>query len=123
VSPLTRQLSPALVFEPLIDSPLAVLCARGHPFANRNDVSISERLQEDILDLPSRWWDRDLFDDLVARGERNRDIHLEIDEWFGLLWMVHRGVGSVTAPSPVSMLSCSTSCPHRFATHPSGRSE
>jgi DNA-binding transcriptional LysR family regulator len=98
VSPLTRQPPSPLRFEPLVDSPLAVLCPRGHPFAARKDVSLDDLLQEDIIDLARGWWDRDLFDRAVADDDQHREIHIEIDEWFGLLSMIQRGVGVSYGP-------------------------
>lgn len=98
VSPLTRRPPPPLQFEPLVDSPLAVLCPRGHPFAGRKAVSLDDLLKEDIIDLPRGWWARDLFDRAVSDDDRRREIHLEIDEWFGLLSMIQRGVGVSYGP-------------------------
>jgi DNA-binding transcriptional LysR family regulator len=98
VSPLTHQSSPAVQFDPLIESPLVLICRRDHPLGRRRQVRLDEVLKQEVLDLPPGWWVRDLFDRMLADNDLDRQVHIEIDEWFGLQCMVDRGIGVSYGP-------------------------
>jgi DNA-binding transcriptional LysR family regulator len=99
VTPMTRH-APKLRFEPLIDAPLTLICHRDHPLAQRESVTLRDILEQEIIDLPKGWWVRDLFDRAVTDDDQSRQVHIEIDEWFGMLCMVERGIGVSYGPAP-----------------------
>jgi DNA-binding transcriptional LysR family regulator len=98
VTPLTHRTSPALRFEPVLSTPLAVACPAGHRLSGAHDVDVKELLDEPIIDLPPGWWARDLFDRMLEERNLHRQVRLEVNEWFGLLTMVERGVGISYGP-------------------------
>jgi DNA-binding transcriptional LysR family regulator len=98
VTPLTHRTSPALRFEPVLSTPLAVACPAGHRLSGAHDVDVRELLDEPIIDLPSGWWVRDLFDHMLEERNLHRQVRLEVNEWFGALTMVERGVGISYGP-------------------------
>jgi DNA-binding transcriptional LysR family regulator len=98
VTPLTHQASPALRFEPMLSTPLAVACPAGHRLSGAHDVDVSDLLGEPIIDLPPGWWVRDLFDRMLAERDLRREVRLEVNEWYGLLTMVQRGLGISYGP-------------------------
>jgi DNA-binding transcriptional LysR family regulator len=98
ITPLTRRTRPAVRFEPLLGTPLAVVCPAEHRLAGARDVDVRELLDEPIIDFPRGWSIRDLFDRLVEGREQRREVRLEVNEWFGVLAMVQRGVGISYGP-------------------------
>jgi DNA-binding transcriptional LysR family regulator len=98
ITPLTHRTRPALRFEPLVSTPLVILCSADHPLAGALDVDPGEVAQEQVIDLPRGWWIRDLFDRLVAERGIHRQVRLEVNEWFGVLTMVQRGLGITYGP-------------------------
>jgi DNA-binding transcriptional LysR family regulator len=98
ITPRTARTSPALRFEPLMRTPLVVICPTDHRLAGARDLDPSELVDEPIIDLPRDWWARELFDGVLhARGLRRR-VRLEINEWLALLTMVQRGMGISYGP-------------------------
>jgi DNA-binding transcriptional LysR family regulator len=98
ITPLTHRTSPALSFEPVLSTPVGVLCPAGHRLDGAHDVDVRDLLDEELIDLARGWWVRELFDHLLkARGVR-RQVRLEVDEWFGVLTMVQRGLGVSYGP-------------------------
>jgi DNA-binding transcriptional LysR family regulator len=93
VTPLTGAMPHGVSFEPLLTTPLVLLCPKDHRLAGRRDVAPSEVVEEQIIDLPRSWWVREIFDALVAREDGFRGVTLEVNEWWGALTMVERGVG------------------------------
>jgi DNA-binding transcriptional LysR family regulator len=98
ITPLTHRTGPALKFEPLVSTPLVIICPADHRLAGAHDVDPGELAREQVIDLPRGWWIRDLLDRLMAERSISRDVRLEVDEWFGVLTMVHRGLGITYGP-------------------------
>ncbi|MGY1738641.1 LysR family transcriptional regulator substrate-binding protein [Geodermatophilus sp. SYSU D00684] len=98
VTPLTHLAGPALRFEPLAGTPVAIVCPAGQRLAGALDVDPGEVADEPVIDLPRGWWVRDLFDRLMADRDIPRQVRLEADEWFGVLTMVQRGLGTTSGP-------------------------
>jgi DNA-binding transcriptional LysR family regulator len=98
ITPLTHRTSPALIFEPVVSTPLALACPPGHGLGGAQDVEVQDLLDEPIIDLPRGWWARDLFDSMLEERDLRRQVRLEVDEWFGVLAMVQRGLGVAYGP-------------------------
>jgi DNA-binding transcriptional LysR family regulator len=98
LTPLTHRTSPALRFEPVLSTPLALACPAGHRLSGAHDVDMRELIDEPIIDLPPGWWARDLFDHMLEERDLSRQVRLEVNEWFGLLTLVERGVGMSYGP-------------------------
>jgi DNA-binding transcriptional LysR family regulator len=98
LTPLTHRTTPALRFEPVLSTPLALACPTGHRLSGAHDVDVRELLDEPIIDLPPGWWARDLFDHMLEERDLSRQVRLEVNEWFGLLTLVERGVGISYGP-------------------------
>ena len=98
ITPLTHRTSPALRFEPLLSTPLAVVCPARHRLGGARDLDVRELLDEPIIDFPRGWWIRELFDHMIEERNQRRDVRLEVNEWWGVLAMVQRGVGISYGP-------------------------
>jgi DNA-binding transcriptional LysR family regulator len=88
----------SLRFEPLVSGPLVVVCPAGHRLAGARDVHPRELVDESIIELPHGWRSRELFDQLFEEHGLQRQIRLEVDDWFRVLTMVQRGVGISYGP-------------------------
>jgi DNA-binding transcriptional LysR family regulator len=98
ITPLTRRTTPPLSFEPVLRTPLGVLCPAGHRLDGAHDVDVRDLLDEEVIDLARGWWVRELFDRLLKARGVHRQVRLEVDEWFGVLTMVQRGLGISYGP-------------------------
>ena len=98
VTPLTHRTTPALRFDPLLSTPLVLLCPPGHRLAGARGVDLGDVVDEPFIDLPRGWWVRELLDRMFAERDLPRRVRLEVDEWFGVLTMVRRGVGIACGP-------------------------
>jgi DNA-binding transcriptional LysR family regulator len=98
ITPQTTRATPAVRFEPLLTTPVVVLCSADHRLAGRRDVDAQELLGERIIDLPAGWWARELFDGLLSAKGLTRHVEVEVNEWFGVLTMVRRGIGISYGP-------------------------
>ena len=98
ITPLTHRTRPALRFEPLVSTPVVIFCPAGHPLAGALEVDPAEVPREQVIHLPRGWWIRDLFDRLMAERGIPRQVRLEVNEWFGVLTMVERGLGITYGP-------------------------
>jgi DNA-binding transcriptional LysR family regulator len=98
LTPLTHRTTPALRIEPVVTTPLVVACPADHRLAGARGVDLREVLDEMIIDLPRGWWIRDLFDRMVEERDLARRVRMEVNEWFGALTMVERGVGVCYGP-------------------------
>jgi DNA-binding transcriptional LysR family regulator len=98
ITPLTHRTSPALHFEPLLSTPLVVVCPKGHRLGGMRDLDVRELLGEPIIDFPRGWWIRELFDRMLGERHQRREVRLEVNEWGGVLAMVQRGVGISYGP-------------------------
>jgi DNA-binding transcriptional LysR family regulator len=93
VTPRMHRMSRALRFEPLVSSPLALLCPAGHRLAGARDVDPRDVVDESIIDLPRGWQSRDLFDSVLEGQGLRRRVRLEIQDWLTVLSLVQRGTG------------------------------
>jgi DNA-binding transcriptional LysR family regulator len=98
ISPRSRRMSTALRFDPLVSTPLAVVCPVGHPLAGARDLDLAAVIEEPIIDLPKGWHARELFDEVLERDGLQRRVRLEVNDWLALLSMVQRGVGIAYGP-------------------------
>jgi DNA-binding transcriptional LysR family regulator len=87
-----------LRFEPLVSTPLVVICPAGHRLAGARDLTPAEVVDEPIIDLPRGWRARELFDDLMAAEGLRRQVGFEINDWLGVLTTVQRGMGISYGP-------------------------
>ncbi|GAB3308360.1 LysR substrate-binding domain-containing protein [Geodermatophilus aquaeductus] len=98
ITPLTHRTTPALRFDPLLSTPLVLLCPPTHRLAGARDVDLGDVVDEKLIDLPRGWWVRELFDRMFAERGLPRRVRLEVDEWFGVLTLVRRGMGIACGP-------------------------
>jgi DNA-binding transcriptional LysR family regulator len=98
ITPRGDQGSPGLRFEPLISTDVVLVCPSGHRLAGARDVDPREIVEESIVDLPPGWRTRELFDRMLAERRLQRQVRLEVDDWFGILTMVQRGLGIAYGP-------------------------
>jgi DNA-binding transcriptional LysR family regulator len=98
VTPLTGRATPALRFEPIMTTPVALLVPRGHRLAGARDVTPRDLVDEVVIHLPRGWWARELFDQVLRTHDCRLPVRLEVNEWFGMLTMVERGVGVSYGP-------------------------
>lgn len=89
---------PALTFRPLVSAPLVIACPADHRLAGARDLDPQDLVGESIIELPDGWRSRELFDEWFAGAGLQRHIRLEIDDWFGVLTMVQRGMGLSYGP-------------------------
>jgi DNA-binding transcriptional LysR family regulator len=85
-------------FEPLVSTPLVLICPEGHRLAGAREVDVVEVVDEPIIDMPRGWVIRDLFDRLLQERETQRRVKLEIDDWLTVLCMVQHGTGLAYGP-------------------------
>jgi DNA-binding transcriptional LysR family regulator len=98
ITPRTERMSSALRFEPLVSTPLVIVCPASHRWAGARDLDPAEVIAEPIIDLPRGWQARELFDGVMESKGLQRRVGLEINDWLGLLTMVQRGVGISYGP-------------------------
>jgi DNA-binding transcriptional LysR family regulator len=98
ITPLTHRTTPTLRFDPILSTPLVLFCPPAHRLAGARGVELGDVVDEPLIDLPRGWWVRELFDRMFAERKLPRRVRLEIDEWFGVLTMVRRGMGIACGP-------------------------
>jgi DNA-binding transcriptional LysR family regulator len=98
IAPRVDGMSAGLRFEPLISVDLVLVCPAGHRLAGCRDVEPTELVDEAIIDLPYGWRSRELFDRVFAERGLQRQVTLEVDDWYGILSMVQRGLGISYGP-------------------------
>jgi DNA-binding transcriptional LysR family regulator len=98
ITPLTHPTRAVLRFEPLLSTPLVVVCPARHRLSGAHDLDVGELVGEPIIDFPRGWWVRELFDHLLEDRNQRREVRLEVNEWWGVLAMVRRGVGISYGP-------------------------
>lgn len=98
ITPMTHRPSTAVQFEPLFSTPLVLFCPRDHRLAGAHDVDVEDVLDEPIIDLPREWFIRTLFDGMCEERSLRRRVRLEMNEWFGVITMVRRGMGISYGP-------------------------
>jgi DNA-binding transcriptional LysR family regulator len=98
ITPRVERTSAALRFTPLVSSPLVLVCPAGHRLAGARDVDPHDLVNESIIELPLGWRSRELFDQTFENHGLQRQIRLEVHDWFSVLTMVRRGVGISYGP-------------------------
>ena len=98
ITPRVERTSAALRFTPLVSSPLVLVCPAGHRLAGARDLHPRDLLDESIIELPLGWRSRELFDQAFENHRLQRQIRLEVHDWFSVLTMVQRGVGLSYGP-------------------------
>jgi DNA-binding transcriptional LysR family regulator len=98
ITPRIDQMSAGLRFEPLISADLVVVCPAGHRLAGCRDVEPADLVDEAIIDLPCGWRTRELFDRMFLERGLQRQVTLEVDDWYGIVSMVQRGLGISYGP-------------------------
>jgi DNA-binding transcriptional LysR family regulator len=88
----------SLRFEPLVSTPLVLICPAGHRLAGARDLDLAEVVDEPIIDLPRGWVAREMFDRLLEEQGEQRRVNLEINDWLAVLTMVQRGMGISYGP-------------------------
>jgi DNA-binding transcriptional LysR family regulator len=98
ITPRVDGTGPGLHFEPLVSTPVVLVCPADHRLAGARDVDPTEVVDEPVIDLPRGWRARELFDRLMEEQGVQRRVGLEIDDWLTLLTMVQRGTGISYGP-------------------------
>jgi DNA-binding transcriptional LysR family regulator len=98
ITPRTHRMSSTVRFEPLIRTPLVVICPTGHRLAGARDLTPTDVIDEPIIDLPRAWRSRELFDGFLGEEGLRRRVRLEINDWLAVLTMVQRGMGIAYGP-------------------------
>ncbi|MCU1667499.1 MAG: Transcriptional regulator, LysR-family [Blastococcus sp.] len=98
VTPRVERTSAALRFQPLVSAPIVIACPAGHRLAGAREVRPRDLAEESIIELPDGWRSRELFDQLFEDHGLQRQIRLEVDDWFSVLSMVQRGMGISYGP-------------------------
>jgi DNA-binding transcriptional LysR family regulator len=98
VTPRVERTSAALRFRPLVSSPIVIVCPTGHRLAAAREVDPHDLVEESIIELPDGWRSRELFDQLFEEHGLQRQIRLEVNDWFNVLSMVQRGMGISYGP-------------------------
>jgi DNA-binding transcriptional LysR family regulator len=93
VTPRVDRAGSAFRFQPLVSSPLTLICPADHRLAGARDVDPRDVIDESIIDLPRGWQFRDLFDQVMAERGPTRQVTLEVQDWLGVLALVQRGTG------------------------------
>jgi DNA-binding transcriptional LysR family regulator len=75
-----------------------LVCPAGHRLAGAREVDPRDLVEESIIELPDGWRSRELFDQLFEEHGLQRQVRLEVDDWFSVLTMVQRGVGISYGP-------------------------
>jgi DNA-binding transcriptional LysR family regulator len=98
ITPRIHGMNSALRFEPLVSTPLVLICPAGHRLAGARDLDLADVVDEPIIDLPRGWVARELFDRLLEEQGEQRRVRLEINDWLAVLTMVQRGTGISYGP-------------------------
>jgi DNA-binding transcriptional LysR family regulator len=98
ITPRVPGSGPGLRFQPLVRTPLVLICPTGHRLAGARDVDLADVVDEPIIDLPRGWVARDLFDRFLEERDVQRRVKLEINDWLTVLTMVQRGTGIAYGP-------------------------
>jgi len=93
VAPRVEPMASTVRFEPLVSTPLAVICPRDHRLAGARDVDPRDLVDENIIDLSRAWLSRQLFDTLLQECGVQRKIRLEVHDFLAVPPMVQGGVG------------------------------
>jgi DNA-binding transcriptional LysR family regulator len=98
ITPRIDGTSPTLRFQPLVGTPLVLVCPAGHRLAGAQNVDAAEVVDECLIDLPRGWRARELFDRLLEEQGVDRRVGVEINDWLAVLTMVQRGTGISYGP-------------------------
>ncbi|MGZ4617265.1 MAG: LysR family transcriptional regulator [Frankiaceae bacterium] len=98
VTPRVARANAPLRFEPLVSSPLVIVCPLNHRLAGAREVDPHDLVNESIIEVPVSWRSRELLDDWCQAQSVHRQTRLEINDWVSVLNMVQRGVGISYGP-------------------------
>jgi DNA-binding transcriptional LysR family regulator len=98
IAPRPDRTGSALRFEPLLSTPVVLICPTDHRLAGLEDLDVREVIDEPIIDLPRGWPARDLFDRMLEDLSSRRSVRLEVGSWMEVLSMVQRRVGIAYGP-------------------------
>lgn len=82
----------------LDSEPLVLVCALGHPLADRSEVKLADLTNERFVDFPPDWGTRDLADRVLADAGVERRVALEVTDVHSLLDLVAFGLGVALVP-------------------------
>jgi DNA-binding transcriptional LysR family regulator len=83
---------------PLADEPMVLACARDHPLAARDAVTLRQLRDESFVELPDNWGVRIAIDLAFAAAGISRRIAFELNEVSTLLDLVANGLGVAIVP-------------------------
>ncbi len=83
---------------PLARERLVLLCAAGHPFAERTDVGWEELAGASFIDFHPDWGPRRAADQAFAAAGVRRTVGLEVNDVHSLLELVREGLGIAVVP-------------------------
>ncbi|MEU6578763.1 LysR family transcriptional regulator [Streptomyces sp. NPDC046805] len=95
---LPQQPPPGLALTHLLTERLVLACPSGHPFANRDAVTIRELADERFLDFHPEWGIRPLVDRAFASEDVQRRSVCEANDISLVLDMVQHGLGVAVVP-------------------------
>jgi DNA-binding transcriptional LysR family regulator len=79
ITPLTHRTTPALPFDPLLSTPLVLLCPPGHRLAGARDVDLGDVVDEPLIDLPRGGGSANCSTGSSPSGAFPRRVRLEMD--------------------------------------------
>ncbi|GGZ15934.1 LysR family transcriptional regulator [Streptomyces nitrosporeus] len=83
---------------PLAREPMVVLCAPGHPLADRPRVEWTGLRGEAFIDFHPDWGPRRAADEAFGAAEVRRTVALEVNDVHSLLELVQEGLGIAVVP-------------------------
>lgn len=98
ISPRVPDMGSGLRFEPLVRSPLVILCPADHRLAGVREVDLQQVVEESLIELSRGWWARELFDTLLKKRNLERRTPFEVGDWMSVLSLVNRGLGASYGP-------------------------
>lgn len=98
VSPVTRRV-PGIVLEPVLSEPLVFVCWPHHRLASLNRVTAADAADEEFVDFPDGWGNRELTDRFFNEGGVQRAINMEVTDFALALALVRRRLGVTILPT------------------------
>ena len=86
----------------LASEPMTVICAPGHPLADRKRLSWSQLADESFVDFTAGWGSRQVTDRAFASAGTTRQIASEVNDVHTLLDLVAHGLGIAVVPGHIA---------------------
>ncbi len=86
----------------IVDEPLMLVCASGHPLAARGSVGLAELAGRDFVDFQPGWGTRSIIDAALSAIGIERRSPFEVSDLATLLALVARGLGIALIPGSVA---------------------